>query len=109
MPDVPEMKQYAVGDADFPELGAERTRQRAGIVISTVRRTEARHGDCHNAVPWQGRHVTGLDHHQKGQCRIQSARKTDDHLLTIDMGNPFFQAQCLNGQDFITALVAVRG
>ena len=79
------------------QSGAQGPCQGAGIVVGSVRGSEAGHGHRGNVFPFQSQQVEGTNGHQQRQCGIQSSGDTNDRTLTSGMLKSLLKSVRLNG------------
>ena len=107
LPDIPEMHSHRLSDIHLTECCPQRLRQFAGIVISSVRGAEARHGHRRDLFSLQSQHIKSPHRHQKRQRRIQPAGDADHRRLTAGMLISFLKPVRLDRKNLLTALLTL--
>ena len=105
LPDVSKMLHHTCTDVDLRQCRAVCLCKRTGVIVCSVRRTEAGHGYGLNAAPVKSEHIKSVNCHNERERRIQSARKTEHSRFASDMAQPCHQTDCLHREDFLTPAV----
>ena len=102
---VLEMLYAGLLDTDFADSHTEGVHQVDGIRVSTVGRSESRHGDTDNTLTGPSQLIESLYANQQRQRRIQSTRNADNGTLRFSMHQTLRQSGHLDGEYLLTAFV----
>ena len=86
MTDVTKMNRNRFLYVDFCQLGSQLLRHQAGVLIRSVRGSEARHGHSMNLISRDFQHVKGAHRHQQSQRGIEAAGNAENRMAASGMG-----------------------
>ena len=105
--DILKMLKHSLRDVHFADIHTQALHEAHCIAMRTSRRTEARHGDSHDAFAVELELVERLDTNEQRQRRVETTTDPDDHRLGMGMHDPFGEPHHLNIEYLLARLLHI--